>query len=99
MGDYRGQGSLFHDEGNTIARICSVNRQVSGASLPDSEQPDEQVQRAIECYANERARCDADFDQMPGELIGAFVELRVRKTLFFEGNSDGDRIAGGLFLD
>ena len=99
MGNQSGERGFFHDERDAVAGICGVKRKIGGAGFPNAEQANEQVERAIKSNANERTGCNSDLNQVPGQLIGALIELLIGEAASLKGDGDCIRPARNLFLE
>ena len=64
LGDQHRRAGIREHEGEALARVAGVERQIGAAGLEDAEQPDQHLERALDAQpdhdlgADARARAD-----------------------------------------
>ncbi len=91
-GDEHTRARILQHGGEALAGVRGVERDVGAAGLENGDEGDNQLQRALQRDGHTRVGGDAQATQVPGQLIGARVELPV-------GELRGSELAGELDSD
>ena len=83
-------------EGEPLARIVGVERQIGAARLEDAEKPNQQLQRALQAQAHHALRPHPERAQMARQLARARIELAITQPLILEHRRDRIRRLGNL---
>ena len=70
-----GAPASVEHEGEALARIVRVERQIGAARLEDAEQPDDHLERALDAQPDHHLGPDAEPAQMMRQPVGARIEL------------------------
>ncbi len=95
-GDERERARVLQHGGEAFTRVRRVQRDVGAAGLEDGHQRDNQLQRALHGHSDARVGGHAQAAQVPGELVGAYVQLTVGElrdselTLELDGDLVGE---------
>ncbi len=95
-GEHAHRAGVVQDVLEPVGGMVGVERQVRAAGLDHRVHPDEQLDRAAHRETDETVRTDPGGDQVPGEPVGAGVEVGVRHGLVAEHDGVGVGRAGGL---
>ena len=96
VGDqHSGLGILKH-EGEPLARIGRIERQIGAAGLEDGQKPDQHLRRALQAQPHHHLGADPARAQMMRQPVGALIELAVAQPHILEHN--GSRIGRALSL-
>ena len=93
-----GPGVLQH-EGEPLARIVGIERQVGGARLERRQQADHQIERALQENADAGSGAAAEGGEAAGQAPGPAVELGVGQRPALEAHGGGLGRARRLPLD
>ena len=91
-----GGAGVRQHEGQPLARVVRVERQVGAAGLEDAEQPDHHLGRALHAEPHQGLGPDAEAAQVVGQPVGVRVELRVGQRAVLEHHRDRVRRAPRL---
>ncbi len=94
--DEDGDARLGEHEVQPLRGVGRVQRDEGGAGLEDAQQALHQLRRALQAQADAGARSDAEGAQVPGQLIGALIELAIGERGALRLDGDGVRGARGL---
>ena len=83
-------------EGEPLARIVGVERQIGAARLEDAEKPNQQLQRALQAQSHHALRPNPECAQMARQLARARIELAITQPLILEHRRDRIRRLGNL---
>ncbi len=89
-GDEHVRSGVLHHGGEALARIRRVQRDVGATGLEDGHQRDNQLQGAFDGEGHARVGGHAQAAQVPGERVGALIELPVGELR--AGELDGDLV-------
>ncbi|EST16084.1 putative pyoverdine sidechain peptide synthetase domain protein [Pseudomonas putida S610] len=95
----QGHAAVLNHVGQTFLGVVRVQRQVRTAGLEDSQQADDQLQRALGGDAYQHVRANAAIDQLQGQAIGGVVELAIGELTCAEHHGGRLGAALGLLLD
>ena len=91
----RRTGIIKH-ETQAVGGIRRVQRQICPSRLENAQQTDDHLQRTLEIETHQDFRANAQRPQVPGQLVGALVQLRVGVPVILE--DDRDLVRGPLDL-
>ncbi len=94
----RGRG-VGQRVGEPVGRVARVQRHIGGARLDHREQRHHQLGRARQGEGDQRVGADAARRQLPGQAVGAGVEVGVGERGALEGQRGAARVPGGLPLE
>ena len=69
------RAGIFEHEGQALARVVGIERQIGAAGLEDADEPDHHVERALDAKPDHDLGADAERAQVMRQLIGARIEL------------------------
>ena len=99
LGEQQVDAAVLDHVGQALLRVFRVQRHVGAARLEDRQQADHHLQRTFERDAHQHIRAHALFAQVPCQLIGAGIELRITERLLPEHQCAGLRGARHLRLE
>ena len=91
-----GAAGIGQHEGQPLARIVRIERQIGAAGLEDAEQPDHHLGRALDAQPHHGLGADAEALQMMRQPVGVGVERRVGQRAILEHHRDRVRRAHSL---
>jgi hypothetical protein len=78
MNDDRCHSPILEEKRQPSSGTVEIERQVRGASLEDSKNGDDQIQRAFEVKSDQRLRPNAYSAKIMRQAIGALIQQPVR---------------------
>src|SRR5947209_6578281 len=95
-GKHEPYSRIFQHPPQALRRILRVEWQISCATLQNTEQTYDHLQRARQCYPNYALRRDAFGNQSVGQSICTLVQFLISKCLVLE--NEGRRTRSDLHL-
>ena len=89
MGEQHARTGIRQHEGEPLARVVRVERQISSSGLEDAEEPDDHVEGARKAQPHHRLRPNPQRAQVMRQPVGAPVKLAIGKRLVLEHDRNG----------
>ena len=96
MRDQHRRAGILEHEGQALARVIGIERQIGAAGLQDADETDQHRGRTLHAQTDRGLGADAERAEMMRQLIGARIELGIAQGLLLEDHRDGLRGTGSL---
>ena len=95
----RGRAAVFEQEREALFGVAGVQGHIGAARLEDPEQPDDELQGALDADRDEHVGADASRGQLARESVGALIELPIGQRIALEGHGHGVRRSPRLLFE